>query len=191
MTTFLSDHELMDLIADRCPADQHEQALSYLCGCRDEHDVDNPIFNDFPEVLVNMLAVRNYQHRNVSRTDIVQKMNYREGPAGYWYADNFNIGLREVLGQALTLPRTTTGPEYRTHFDEEKLFSLRHYFRGHGTPESRARIEAAYPEECSREVTDNEADIRWGELAGKHAAVRWLAGENRQCAEDWFPFLDL
>ena len=83
-------------------------------------------------------------------------------------------------------------------------FDLRWYFRGYwlqadtfapdigrGCLESKARVEAKYPEECFREVSDDESNERWGLLAGKHAAVRWLSETDRSCAEDFFPFLDL
>jgi hypothetical protein len=124
----------------------------------------------------------------LTRQEIVQKMNFRMSSGG-WYANNFNIGLREVLSKALTLPQDTN---YASHFaaDEIRLYDLRRYFRGYGNADKRGRIEEQYPE-CLVEVTDEEANARWGQLAGRHAATRWLAEEDRQCADDWFPFTDL
>ena len=121
-----------------------------------------------------------------TRQEIIEKMNYRMTPPD-WYATAFAVGLRCVLGKALTLPRDT---DYDQHFNESKVFDLRRYFRGYGSEEERIRKEALYPE-CLREVTDDEADARWGQLAGKHAAIRWLTDEDREAAEDFFPFTDL
>ena len=126
-----------------------------------------------------------------TRAEIVQKMNFRlgEGDSADCFSLNFDIGLREVLSKALTLPQDTN---YASHFaaDEIRLYDLRCYFRGYGTARQRERKEDMYPE-CLREVTDEEADIRWGQLAGEHAAVRWLQDTDRKTAEEWFPFIDI
>jgi len=115
-------------------------------------------------------------------------MNYRQGPLGV-FADNFSIGLREILAQAITLPRTTTGEEYKEHFDEERFLEMRRYYRGYDNHRAEER-EEKYPELLD-DLSDDEMNARWGQLSGKHAGVRWLAKEDRSAAEDFFPSLDL
>ena len=63
------------------------------------------------------------------------------------------------------------------------------YFRAdrHANPVSRPAalaIEAEYPK------TDGYNTKTWGQRSGEIAAVRWLADEDRQCADDFFPMLD-
>ena len=125
----------------------------------------------------------------VTRAEIIAKMNYTYETAND-FGLGFNAGLRDILGTALTKDLTTT--DWYTFFDEKRVFDYRWYLRcDRLEPHEHLlgnvnRIEAAYPE-----ILEVELDNRfWGELAGKHAAIRWLGEENRQCAEDWFPCLD-
>ena len=125
------------------------------------------------------------RHRKPTRSEIVQKMNYHMGLGGDDYADPFNDGLRQILAEAITLPRDT---DYAAHFEQKKLERLRWYFRlnRHDNPVSRPSaldIEALFPEETQQ-------DVPWGVRSGQVAAVRWLTDEDRQCAEDFFPMLD-
>jgi hypothetical protein len=210
MTTLLTRDELLDLINARHPPielanggvyiniNEDIRVLEQLQDFQDEFYTNNGNVDeietdidmlDFPEVLANLRAVEAHQHRAVSRQDIIQKMNYRQLPAGERYADNFNIGLRDVLAEALTLPRTTTGQQYKEHFNYEKLWDTRRYLCGYDEDKAEER-EQMYPELLD-DLTDDERDARWGQLAGKFAAVRWLFAEDRSCAEQWFPFLDM
>ena len=135
----------------------------------------------------------------VTRAEIIAKMNYTMESADVPdFGLGFNAGLRDILGTALTKDLTTT--DWYTFFDEKRIFDFRWYLRcdrrsgaenyaqdiREGVLASVDRIEAAYPE-----ILEVELDNRyWGELAGKHAAIRWLGEEDRQCAEEWFPCLD-
>ena len=106
-------------------------------------------------------------------------------PQGDVYEQNFGIGLRSVLSRALTMPRDTD--YYQVFGEEEKrLCDLRWFYRGDRGAARRATFLAQYPEEDG----DGISDERWGQLAGKHAAVRWLIEEDRECADRYFPFLD-
>ena len=135
----------------------------------------------------------------LTRAAITTKMNYSyPGPQGE-YSVGFNNGLRETLATALTRQLNT---DWHVFFNEAKIFDTRWYFRcdrreranrNAVTPETRRRIlasvnriEAENPGIENRELTD----LEWGELAGKHAAVRWLGEEERQAAEDFFPDCD-
>ena len=138
----------------------------------------------------------------VTRAEIIAKMNYTMESADVPdYGLGFNAGLRDILGTALTKDLRTT--DWYAFFDEKRFFDYRWYLRcdrrsgaEDHAPDVRERIlasvdliEATYPE-----ILEVELDNRfWGELAGKHAAIRWL-GDVRlvgfQCAEDWFPCLD-
>lgn len=114
------------------------------------------------------------------------------------YDKGFNAGLKKILISARSQDLMTT--DWYTFFDEKRIFDYRWYLRcdrrelaetcepdiRRGCLASVERIEAAYPE-----ILEVECDDRfWGELSGKHAAIRWLGEEDRQCAEDEFPFLD-
>jgi hypothetical protein len=199
MTTLLTRDELLDLIADRIAPVFHTNSLDVLQGFQDEFfncdgvldecEGANDVIEDFPEVVDNLRAVWAHRHRLVSRQDIIQKMNYRQLPAGERYANNFNIGLRDVLAEALTLPRTTTGQQYKEHFNFEKLWDMRRYMHGYDEDKAEER-EQMYPELLD-DLTDDERDARWGQLSGKFATVRWLFEEDRRTAEQWFPFLDM
>ena len=135
--------------------------------------------------------------RAPTRQEIVQKMNYRMAGEGDYYR-GFHDGLRETLAVALTIPSF----EYATHFNEKRLFDMRWYLRMdrranamNKAPEVRAtilaacdQIEADFPEVLN--YLDVDADRRWGNLAGQHAAVRWLQEEDRNTANDFFPCTD-
>ena len=125
----------------------------------------------------------------VTRSEIIAKMNYTYESVDD-YGLGFNAGLRDILGTALTKDLTTT--DWYTFFDEKRVFDYRWYLRcDRGEPHEHLlvnvnRIEATYPE-----IFEVECDDRfWGELAGKHAAIRWLGEDDRQCAEEEFPFTD-
>ena len=114
------------------------------------------------------------------------------------YGLGFNAGLRDILGTALTVDLTT---DWYTFFNEKRFFDFRWYLRcdrragaenyepdiREGILASVNRIETAYPEITSLGEFD---DRFWGELAGKHATIRWLGEENRQFADASFPCLD-
>jgi len=133
-----------------------------------------------------------HAHRFISRQDIIQKMNYRHSDDGCGFpADDFgrgfDIGLRNILGQALALPRTTTDDEYATHFNLEKRSTLFWYFRAQRSKSLRDRIEAQYPDETSHKF---DTDEQWAIRSGEIATVRWLSESNRDAAEAVFPCLD-
>ena len=124
------------------------------------------------------------RHRKPTRQEIIQKMNHRMEGTGQWVTD-FDNGLRQTLATAITLPEDT---DYEVYFNLYKMFDLFWYFRAdrNANPLSRPsaqRIEEQYPEETQQ-------DRSWGERSGEIAAVRWLANEDRQNAEEWFPELD-
>ena len=138
-----------------------------------------------PGTLQTWEAEWDANHRNPTRQEIVQKMNYRMRGQAQWARD-FDIGLRQILATAVTLP---TGTDYGEHFNLDKRLELFWYFRAdrNANPLSRPsaqRIEEQYPEET------REQDRPWGQRSGEIAAVRWLSNEDRQCAEEWFPELD-
>ena len=127
-------------------------------------------------------------HRPPTRMEIIQKMNCRLDFGGHearCVTAGFAIGLRRILGEAITLPRDT---DYAEHFNLDKMSSLYWYHRTdrHTHPRSRPaalRIEEQYPVETS-------AGANWFERRGEIAATRWLSDEDRQCADDFFPMLD-
>ena len=102
------------------------------------------------------------------------------------YDIGFNIGLKDTLSEALALDHI----DYETHFEYEKKDKLFWYFRSdrRGTPGETVaiRIEQMYPDEVAAGVDDK----RWGIRSGEIAAIKWLMEEDRECADDWFPFLD-
>ena len=191
-----SREKLLEIIASRRPVEERAAVLERIEYLRDDFFdsegavEDDDLETEFPEIVENWRKIWAHRHRLVSQEDILQKMNYKMAGNPKWYADNFDIGFRDVLTRALTLPSTTTGVQYRAYFNEEKLCSLRWYFRRDRDSKSCKEIEALWPEECLREVTAEENDARWGHLAGKHAAVRWLGERNREFAEESFPDLD-
>ena len=97
----------------------------------------------------------------------------------------FAIGLRRILGEAITLPRNT---DYGSHFNLDKMSKLYWYHRTdrHTDPRSRPaalRIEEQYP-------TEPAAGANLFERRGEIAATRWLSDEDRQSADNFFPYLD-
>ena len=131
-----------------------------------------------------------------SRAEIIARMNYSGFVAEF--GDGFKAGLREILGTALTKDLTTT--DWYELFDEKRVCEFRWYLRcerreraENSAPAVRRRIlaaveriEAAYPEIVEIDCTDRF----WGELAGKHAAIRWLEEPDREFADRSFPDLD-
>lgn len=131
----------------------------------------------------------------LTRQAIITKMNYVSGDSEY--EDGFKAGLRDILGTALTRPLNT---DWYQFFNEKRVFDYRWYFRcdrralaetcvpdiRRGCLAAVERIETDYPGIEEEPMSDRI----WGDLAGRHAAIRWLGEEDRQCAEDWFPFLD-
>lgn len=139
-----------------------------------------------PDTLAEWQTNYAARHRPPTRQEIVQKMNADVCTCGC-EANHFQIGLRNILGQAICLPRDT---EYAAHFNLEKRSRLFWYHRmdRHTSYGGRSRagaiaIEADYPQEVNE-------DIPWQRRCGEIAAVRWLSESDRQTADEWFPMLD-
>jgi hypothetical protein len=195
----LSRDELLDIIVTRCSPAEHRDVLEELEAFQEEFFNNNGEIYDadlaikFPEVVADLQRDWIYMHRLVSRQDIISKMNYRMSAdeAAPWFAPNFQTGLRNILSQAITMPRSTTGAQYAARFELEKKSRLFWYFRAPRNEDAMNEIEAAFPEEdFELPDSDAESDRRWALRSGEIAAVRWLAEEDRSAAEDFFPMLD-